>query len=371
MVHVRLQIRLNLWLFGGLALAAAISAHGAPPAQGVNQNEVKSKLSEVLLQSKLVRQAIGQLNRQVKVAFPESMVSEQSLYALQESAQILRKVYKTPPPPLFTRDQIRQIALSKAEGTPNGNQEEKRRLRKARDERKVEIENLSMQKSELESIVSEFRKQEALMQDLTNHISKHMLTPEVEFISRLNGFSVALSWGDLEASVLPAMAERLEVGETALRRLESLIAAASDDLKHFSEGIIFVEFLFPENGLTISEDYAGPNPMILPGQRIKELQQIISSTQAKAKSQADQLRKEAAEIRAANSRIDRLAGLLSLVGNLAPRNAVAVTGASAGTGVTAQPVKIYIRHENNVWNIRKPPVFDESNQPIIDMQQRH
>lgn len=360
----RLRFRVTALLLATFALFMADIARSASTEKGLSPSELISSLRTLLNQTKTVREAIGKLRLQVHAALPESMVRVKDLEAIEASTRALRQLDAAAPPRIFTKEQIRRIAIGgNRPGTPIGSQEEKRRLRAARDQRKVEIENLKTRRQELNKLVTEYKEQIDRTQEVADYVGKNLLTPEIEFMTSVRGTSMALSWGDFETAIIPALADRLSAAEDARRRLDRVIAATEDDLRGFSEGLAFAEYLFPENGLTPPASLKIVDPNAAPGSaglRIREIEYKMATANEAAIVQAGQLRSEAKDIRTRNAQIDRLTGLLTVAGNAAT---LAGAGKSAdksqGNDVKPHAVhpatKIYIKIEQNGWVIQPPP----------------
>ena len=133
-----------LGLVVGLLIAPSLTCATSDDEPIEALEKLKDGLKEFFDETTLVRQTIDRLDERLnKALLPSSMVNQKELEALQNSTQKLNRFQPKPSPPLYTKEQIRSIAVGPGKtGTVYGAVEEKSRLRAARDARQKEIDNL-------------------------------------------------------------------------------------------------------------------------------------------------------------------------------------------------------------------------------------
>jgi hypothetical protein len=191
--------------------------------------------------------------------------------------------------------------------------EELRKLQRASDVRGAEISQLEDSRHNLQLLRDGYEDTEKTARAISDKLGDKVGNAAIEIYCLYNGRNFGLSWFDLSEEMVPALQDRVTAADAALKALDASISFAKRDLKEFDTVRNFVAQIYERPGST-----AGPT-------NIGDINKEMVSASKEAKRIADEYRRQADEIRAANARIAGIQRLLGLGKSLAD-----LTGATHG-----------------------------------------
>jgi uncharacterized protein YukE len=203
---------------------------------------------------------------------------------------------------LLDRGQMRTFA--KSEGTIVSGAAELRKMYDAADLRDTEIRRLREQRESLAHNRDVYASSEDTVRGLADKLGNEIGNVPFNIAFLYKGKSLPMSWYDLSEELRPALADRVSAADAAIKRYNAEIANAERDLSTFNELRSAIGRMW--NGSTLA-----PSQI-----EIDSLRQKVRNETEHTLRSADQMRREAAEIRDHNAKIDAIQRIMSLGSSL-------------------------------------------------------
>jgi hypothetical protein len=332
-----------------LGPTAAAKNASAPSGIAISGRAAIDIISKLISDPDPLVSALNKLSDNVKDSIPETFIDEKSLEKIADDSNKLDHIFPTSLEPIDNPAAIRRFALGgKDKGTLIGSTKELERLQVESSKRSEEITKLTGERNSLAELAGTYKASVEKAQVLSEKIGKLASDPLVEFMGRIGGKSVALSWAQFETEVVPALAERQAAAERGVSRFDAQIASATKDLKGFDEARLFSAAIFSGNpNFGNGANYGlGSFPSIADVD-IKALSQEMGTNTQAALKVANELQKEANNIRRDNAQLAKYRQFLGILGaglNLAQQ------AGDGSTGATKTPTMIFNKIENK-WYI--------------------
>lgn len=361
------RLRLRIVAAVAMALVACFDVVFADPKEPNSPTIVGEKVEQLWRQGeKLKRQIEKMINR----ALPKSILDAEDIEAVAGHVEKLKGMTPTPLAQMNTMPEIRKIASGgDATGELKGSHAEKARLAERRDLRAKEIDALKAQREKLSELANSYRAAEDAARKLTQMVGEKMVNPAVEIVMRSQGYSVALTWLELEIELTEALATRANAAADLVKSYDKVIKNAQEDLTSFNESRLFFDFLFSgEVDVSAVDPRTDTNAASL---KLQEIKGQMDRQTAEATALANKMRAEALAIRKHNAGISKIQSLLAFIG-AAAGTADAVSG--------KEPPSVTYNHYEQKWEtkvqaapaptpIRRPAIT--SSHPSLEIERTH